>query len=83
MVQRFELMYKMESHSGCVNTVHFNSTGNWLASGSDDLNIVIWDWASNKPVVTYDSGHRNNVFQVMMHALDTYITFVQCTQEVK
>jgi len=63
-VQRLELMYKLEAHRGCVNTLHFNSSGTLLASGSDDLSIVVWDWAVGKFLVSYDSGHRSNVFQV-------------------
>jgi len=57
-------MYKLEAHRGCVNTLHFNSSGSLLASGSDDLGIVVWDWAVGKFLVSYDSGHRSNVFQV-------------------
>lgn len=64
MVERLELMYKMKKHEGCVNALHFNSTGTRLATGSDDLNIVIWDWTVAEPVLVYESGHRSNVFQV-------------------
>ncbi|XP_014662843.1 PREDICTED: DDB1- and CUL4-associated factor 8-like [Priapulus caudatus] len=81
VVQRFELMYKLDNHRGCVNTVHFNSSGNWLASGSDDLNIIIWDWASNRPVVTYDSGHRNNVFQAKFLPFRNDTHIVSCARD--
>lgn len=64
MVQRLDLAYKMDCHNGCVNALHFNSIGSRLASGSDDLSIIIWDWSRAEPVVNYDSGHRGNVFQV-------------------
>lgn len=63
MVQRFELQYKMDHHEGCVNALNFNRIGTLLASGSDDLNIVIWNWIENRPALIYDSGHRSNVFQ--------------------
>lgn len=62
-------MYKMHAHDGCVNALHFNSTGTRLASGSDDLSVVIWDWATGEPVLKYDSGHRSNVFQVREEAV--------------
>jgi DDB1- and CUL4-associated factor 8 len=54
----------MDLHNGCVNALHFNPSGTRLASGSDDLNIIIWDWSKNEAVLKYDSGHRGNVFQV-------------------
>lgn len=64
-VQRLELAYKMDRHNGCVNALHFHPNGTRLASGSDDLNIIIWEPMRPKgvPLITYDSGHRGNVFQ--------------------
>ncbi|XP_036160129.1 DDB1- and CUL4-associated factor 8-like [Myotis myotis] len=62
-VQRFRLQYGLEGHSGCVNSVHFNQRGTWLASGSDDLTAIIWDWVRQRPVMAFNTGHRNNVFQ--------------------
>ncbi len=51
---------------GCVNALHFNETGNLLASGSDDLHIVVWDWhkrGDDSIRCRFDSGHKANVFQ--------------------
>lgn len=64
MVQKFQLERKLEYHGGCVNTLNFNASGDLLASGSDDLNVVLWDWATGKKRCHYDSGHTGNVFQV-------------------
>ncbi|KAL8184901.1 UNVERIFIED_CONTAM: DDB1- and CUL4-associated factor 8 [Gekko kuhli] len=64
-VQRFHLQYGLERHVGCVNTLHFNQRGTWLASGSDDLKVVVWDWVWRKPVLEFESGHKSNVFQAM------------------
>ena len=65
LVKRMTLHNKLEHHDGCVNTLHFNTTGELLASGSDDLDIVIWDWAKGKKKLAYESGHSSNVFQVI------------------
>lgn len=62
-VERLELMSKLERHTGCVNSLNFNRAGTLLASGSDDLAIIIWKWNSNKIVHQFMSGHRSNVFQ--------------------
>ena len=64
MVERFKLERKLECHNGCVNTLNFNSSGDLLASGSDDLDVVVWDWAKGKKMFSYESGHIANVFQV-------------------
>jgi WD repeat-containing protein 42A len=38
--------------------------GTLLASASDDLQIILWDWALNQAAVAYESDHHSNVFQV-------------------
>uniref|UniRef100_A0A6M2DXT1 Putative wd40 domain protein n=1 Tax=Xenopsylla cheopis TaxID=163159 RepID=A0A6M2DXT1_XENCH len=62
-VQRLELMYKLEGHDSCVNSLSFHETGSLLASGSDDLYIHIWEWAIGRKSMSFKSGHRSNVFQ--------------------
>lgn len=62
-VQRFELMYKMEHHKGCVNALDFHSGGSLLASASDDKRVVIWEWTRGRALYSYKSGHSSNVFQ--------------------
>ena len=42
----------------------FIETGNLIASGSDDLKIVVFNWINKQKFVQFDSGHRSNVFQV-------------------
>lgn len=69
MVQRLELMYKMKKHDGCVNTLNFNSAGTKLVTGSDDLDIILWDWTTSVPILNYNSGHTSNVFQVSIFSL--------------
>lgn len=65
-VQRLELMYKLEEHTGCVNNLNFNKSGTLLSSASDDRRVALWDWAYGKCLLTYDSGHSSNVFQVCL-----------------
>nr|CAD7412799.1 unnamed protein product [Timema poppensis] len=80
-VQRLELMYKLEEHSGCVNALHFNSSGRLLASGSDDLKIIVWDWAIGKYCMSYESGHRSNVFQAKFMPLTGDNHIVSCGRD--
>ncbi|XP_059613042.1 DDB1- and CUL4-associated factor 8 [Phlebotomus argentipes] len=63
-VERLELMVKLNEHEGCVNSLNFNRSGNLLVSGSDDLKIILWKWASQEQHdFIFDSGHTSNVFQ--------------------
>lgn len=66
MVQRLSLESRLKEHQGCVNCINFSWAGDLLASGSDDLQVVLWNWASGKVVKTFDSGHVANVFQVSL-----------------
>ena len=43
--------------------MNFNSGGDLLCSGSDDLEIYVWDWAARRTKTHVDSGHKSNVFQ--------------------
>lgn len=81
MVERLELMYKMKAHEGCVNALHFNSNGTRLASGSDDLCVVVWDWTISEPVLKYDSGHRSNVFQAKFMPMSGDCYIVSCARD--
>ncbi|XP_077471786.1 DDB1- and CUL4-associated factor 8 [Stigmatopora argus] len=81
LVQRLEMQGWLKRHSGCVNTLHFNSSGTRLASGSDDLRVVIWNWTNSEAVLDFDSGHQNNVFQAkfLPHCGDS--TLVTCARD--
>ena len=62
-VQKLSLLHKLNQHDGCVNSLNFNNSGKLLASGSDDLKIIVWDWKTKKIVKAIHSGHKSNVFQ--------------------
>ncbi|KAH8301896.1 hypothetical protein KR044_000451 [Drosophila immigrans] len=63
VVERMTLTENMSQHQGCVNSLNFNRSGDLLCSGSDDLSIIVWDWASGKPRHRIRSGHTLNIFQ--------------------
>ncbi|KAH8296052.1 hypothetical protein KR054_001087 [Drosophila jambulina] len=63
VVEQMSLLHEMCNHSGCVNCLNFNRSGDLVCSGSDDLNIIVWDWAKNKPRHKFRSGHSMNIFQ--------------------
>ncbi|XP_062849795.1 DDB1- and CUL4-associated factor 8 [Trichomycterus rosablanca] len=81
LVQRLTLQAELKRHSGCVNTLHFNPSGTRLASGSDDLRVVIWDWARHRAELEFDSGHKSNVFQAkfLPHSGDS--TLAMCARD--
>lgn len=81
MIQRLRLENKLEGHDGCVNTVTFNGTGELLFSGSDDRQIIVWDWEAKQKKLAYDSGHHNNVFQARPMPFTNDRTVVTCAAD--
>ncbi|XP_010253514.1 PREDICTED: DDB1- and CUL4-associated factor 8-like isoform X2 [Nelumbo nucifera] len=63
LVKRIDLYGKLDGHEGCVNAVEFNSTGDFLVSGSDDTEVILWNWATRTKKLSYPSGHIDNIFQ--------------------
>ncbi|XP_007899963.1 DDB1- and CUL4-associated factor 6 isoform X2 [Callorhinchus milii] len=61
-IQRLKLEAKLSVHDGCVNTICWNDTGEYILSGSDDTNLVITNPYSRKVISTIRSGHRANIF---------------------
>ena len=73
-VRRLHMVNKLSGHEGCVNSVSFNSSGDRIASGSDDLHIILWDWQRNRSLLRFNTGHRANVFQSKILPGDLLLT---------
>lgn len=76
-----QLYGKLGGHAGCVNTVHFNPSGELLVSGSDDRRIIFWDWAAKRLRLSYSSGHESNVFQAKVMPFSDDQTVVSCAAD--
>lgn len=63
LVKRIDLAGKLNGHEGCVNTIEFNHSGDHLVSGSDDRRVMFWNVATKSMVLSYPSGHVDNIFQ--------------------
>ncbi|KAM6140171.1 DDB1- and CUL4-associated factor 6 isoform 1-T1 [Pterocles gutturalis] len=71
-IQRLKLEATLNVHDGCVNTICWNDTGEYILSGSDDTNLVISNPYSRKVLTTIHSGHRANIFSAK---------FLPCTND--
>lgn len=81
VVEHFERMRKLEEHNGCVNALNFNRKGNLLASGSDDLAVIVWDWAIGKKRHVFDSGHKSNLFQTKWLPFNVEYLMATCARD--
>ncbi|XP_061083042.1 DDB1- and CUL4-associated factor 6-like isoform X2 [Conger conger] len=71
-VQRLKLEATLNVHDGCVNTICWNDTGEYILSGSDDTSLVISNPYNRKVKATIRSGHRANIFSAK---------FMPCTND--
>eukprot|EP01134_Creolimax_fragrantissima_P004371 CFRG4371T1 len=62
LLQRMELNNTLVGHTGCVNSINWNSAGQLLLSGSDDCELIIWDFPSGRIRHQWTSGHHSNIF---------------------
>uniref|UniRef100_A0A6A7G5M4 DDB1-and CUL4-associated factor 6-like n=1 Tax=Hirondellea gigas TaxID=1518452 RepID=A0A6A7G5M4_9CRUS len=62
LIQRLGLWRTMDVHNGCVNSVVWDDSGQYLLSGSDDHNLVISQPFLNKEVDRVHTAHRSNIF---------------------
>lgn len=78
-VQRLKLESTLNVHDGCVNTISWNDTGEYILSGSDDTFLVITNPYNKKVKKSIRSGHRANIFSAkfMPHTNDQEI--VSCS----
>ncbi|KAM4608961.1 DDB1- and CUL4-associated factor 6 isoform 2-T2 [Polymixia lowei] len=74
-VQRLKLEATLNAHDGCVNTISWNDTGEYILSGSDDTFLVITNPYNRKVKKSIRSGHRANIFSAkfMPHTNDQEI----------
>ncbi|XP_076629748.1 DDB1- and CUL4-associated factor 6 isoform X4 [Colletes latitarsis] len=62
MTQRMALLKKLKVHNGCVNSLCWNSTGDLILSGSDDLHLVLTNVYNYKVMTDYKTSHKANIF---------------------
>lgn len=78
-VQRLGLMCRLPIHSGCVNTVHWNSTGEYLITGSDDQFIAVTNPNNQEVLLKYKTAHRANIFSARFMPQSNDQAIVSCS----
>ncbi|CAH1964979.1 unnamed protein product [Acanthoscelides obtectus] len=74
LVQRLDLLKSLPIHEGCVNTICWNETGEYMLSGSDDQHLVITNGYDYKVKANYHTSHRANIFSAK---------FLPCTNDTQ
>ncbi|KIW62421.1 hypothetical protein, variant 1 [Phialophora macrospora] len=90
-VEDLDIVNELGAHSGCVNALSWSSSGNLLASGSDDTHLNIWDYNPSGTARTFSlntsvsTGHHANIFSVkfMPHSGDRTVVTCAGDSEVR
>ncbi|XP_072153269.1 WD and tetratricopeptide repeats protein 1 isoform X2 [Bemisia tabaci] len=63
-IERLGLEEELKGHEGCVNCLEWNTTGELLASASDDVHIILWCPFRKKKLKSITTRHIGNIFSV-------------------
>ncbi|XP_060813250.1 WD and tetratricopeptide repeats protein 1-like isoform X1 [Bombus pascuorum] len=64
LISRLGLEKELVGHTGCVNCLEWNESGQILASASDDMNIILWDPFRYEKKLILRTRHHGNIFSV-------------------
>nr|XP_033796931.1 DDB1- and CUL4-associated factor 6 isoform X2 [Geotrypetes seraphini] len=78
-IQRLKLEATLSVHDGCVNSICWNDTGEYILSGSDDTNLIISNPYNRKVLTSIRSGHRANIFSAKFLPLTNDKQIVSCS----
>ncbi|XP_069612720.1 DDB1- and CUL4-associated factor 6 isoform X2 [Ranitomeya imitator] len=78
-IQRLKLETTLNVHDGCVNTISWNGTGEYILSGSDDTTLVISNPYNKKVLTRIRSGHRANIFSAKFLPLTNDKQIISCS----
>lgn len=64
-------------HDGCVNACSFTQEGNLLITGSDDLQVIAWDWQTGKDLRVSCMCTLRRCVAAVLYAM--YVFVPQCS----
>ncbi|KAF1947342.1 WD40 repeat-like protein [Clathrospora elynae] len=88
-IDDLDIVNELEGHSGCVNALSWSTSGNLLASGSDDQRINIHSYHPESSTSQFSlttsilTGHRSNIFSVKFMPYSSDRTIVSATDDVR
>ncbi|KAG9070386.1 DDB1- and CUL4-associated factor 6 [Linnemannia hyalina] len=81
-VKRLEQQPQLKGHRGCVNTIAWDETGEFLVSGSDDRKLNVYKPLDAQPLVhSIPSGHTQNIFSAKFLTGSSAQTIISCSAD--
>ena len=60
-LESFPLLKRLKEHRETITTLTFDGSGDYLASGSADDRLIIWEVASGEDLLTFHQGNEYDV----------------------
>ncbi|KAF8933815.1 DDB1- and CUL4-associated factor 6 [Haplosporangium gracile] len=81
-VKRLEQQPQLKGHRGCVNTIAWDETGDFLVSGSDDRRLNVYKPLAAQPLIhSIPSGHTQNIFSAKFLTGSSAQTIISCSAD--
>jgi WD40 repeat protein len=77
-----QLQQRLQGHSDAVYCASASADGKWVASGSYDKSVILWERASGKPARTLQ-GHNGAIYDLDFDATSSLIATASADQTVK
>ncbi len=81
-VENGQVQQRFKGHADAAYCASASADGKWIASGSYDRSVVIWDRASGKPVRTL-LGHNGAIYDLDFDATSSLLATASADQTVK
>lgn len=78
-MQRLGLLKKLPVHQGCVNTICWNESGEYILSGSDDQHLAITNGYNYKVKGRFATTHRTNIFSAKFLPFTNDSQIISCS----
>ncbi|XP_049786916.1 DDB1- and CUL4-associated factor 6-like isoform X1 [Schistocerca cancellata] len=79
LIQRLRLLKSLPVHNGCVNSICWNETGEYILSGSDDQHLVVTHGYNYKVLTDLKTSHRANIFSAKFLPSSGDTSIISCS----
>ncbi|MDX1925561.1 MAG: c-type cytochrome domain-containing protein [Pirellulaceae bacterium] len=81
-IENGQVQQRLQGHADAAYCASASADGKWIASGSYDKSVIVWERATGKPARTL-SGHNGAIYDLDFDATSSLIATASADQTVK